>query len=92
MEAQTLKYKDKLLVYFYAWITKPLEERRQTKTFTISITNKSTLLSANVALEEIISEHIKGGTLMSMEDMNTLQYVTALTLAGKKEKFDPSKV
>ena len=92
MEDQTLKYKDELFIDFHAWKTKPLEDRCQTKTVTLSVTNKSTLLDANIALKEIISEHIQGGTVMLMSEMKTMLYVAALILEGEKDQFDLSKV
>ena len=61
-------------------------------TFTLSVTNKSTLLAATVALEEIILEQSKGVTVISMAEMNTLKYATTLTLVGEKYQFDLSKV
>ena len=85
METHNLKYKEELIEAFHIWKMNPLENRRRNKTFTIIITNKSILLAVNAAIDEIISEHRKGGTVMNMAVMNTLYYITALTLEGEKD-------
>ena len=85
----TPAHKKELLVAYDLWKRRPLSDRKRPKTFSLSPKHKETLAEVNEALASII---VDMGPNVTMVELNTLQYATAVTIAGASQTGDNKPV